>query len=147
MRSESTPPCALDSARLRFHLNVCAPGHTGSISPIVRGVVELARDVECAGREFEIEMALWEALANAVIHGCQNDPSKVVECSVSCSESGEVTIVVRDPGPGFEPASIPSPLVGENLYAGHGRGIYLITRLMDDVWFERGGSEIHMRKS
>ncbi len=148
MSSESTPPCALDGTSLLFHLSVSAPGHIGWISPIAQAVMEMARETECAaGKEFEIEMALWEALANAVIHGCQNDPSKVVECSVSCSESGEVTIVVRDPGPGFEPASIPSPVVGENLYAGHGRGIYLITRLMDDVWFERGGSEIHMRKS
>ena len=31
-----------------------------------------------AGKEFEIEIALREALANAVIHGCRNDPSKIV---------------------------------------------------------------------
>ena len=66
-----------------------------------------------SGKEFGfLELALWEALADAVIHGCGNDASKVVECSVSGSESGEVyTIVVRDPGPGFDPASIPSPVV------------------------------------
>lgn len=108
----------------------------------------MTRATKCsAGKEFEIEMALWEALTNAVIHGCENDASKVVECQVSCSESGEVSVVVRDPGPGFDPASIPSPVAGENLYANHGRGIYLIARLMDEVWFERGGREIHMRKS
>jgi serine/threonine-protein kinase RsbW len=108
----------------------------------------VARETECAaGKEFEIELALEEALANAVIHGCGNDASKVVECSISSSESGQVTIVVRDPGPGFDPASIPTPVEGENLYSAHGRGIYLITRLMDEVWFERGGTEIHMRKS
>jgi serine/threonine-protein kinase RsbW len=108
----------------------------------------VARETACAaGKEFEIETALGEALANAVVHGCGNDASKVVECSVSSSESGQVTIVVKDPGPGFDPASIPNPVVGENLYSTHGRGIYLITRLMDEVWFERGGTEIHMRKS
>ena len=52
--------------------------------------------------------------------------------------------VVRDPGPGFDPAQIPSPVVGQNLFSTGGRGIYLINQLMDEVRFERGGTEIHM---
>ena len=148
MCSEPAPCGALGGTNLLFHLSVCLPARLGSISPIVQGVMVMARETECAvGKEFELEVALWEGLANAVIHGCGNDASKVVECSVSGSESGEVTIVVRDPGPGFDPASIPSPVVGENLYSNHGRGIYLVRQLMDEVWFERAGTEIHMRKS
>jgi serine/threonine-protein kinase RsbW len=54
--------------------------------------------------------------------------------------------MVRDPGTGFDPEKIPSPLVGDNLYASHGRGIYLINQLMDEVQFKRGGTEIWMRK-
>jgi serine/threonine-protein kinase RsbW len=148
MCSEPAAHRASDGTNLLFRLTFCVPGHVRSISPIVEGVMVVARETECAaGKEFEIELALEEALANAVIHGCGNDASKVVECSISSSESGQVTIVVRDPGPGFDPASIPTPVEGENLYSAHGRGIYLITRLMDEVWFERGGTEIHMRKS
>jgi len=148
MCSEPTTSRTSDGANLPFRLTVFIPGHVRSISPIVQGVMVVARETQCAaGKEFEIETALGEALANAVVHGCGNDASKVVECSVSSSESGQVTIVVRDPGLGFDPASIPNPVVGENLYSTHGRGIYLITRLMDEVWFERGGTEIHMQKS
>ena len=55
-------------------------------------------------------------------------------------------IVVRDPGDGFDPASVPSPIVGERIYMSHGRGIFLINELMDSVQFARGGTEIHMRK-
>jgi serine/threonine-protein kinase RsbW len=148
MSCEPIPFRALDATESRFHLSVCFPGRRSSISPIVQAVMEVIRDAHGAsGKEFEIETALREALANAVIHGCGGDASKAVECSVSCSEAGEVLIVVRDPGPGFDPASIPSPVAGENVYSTHGRGVYLITRLMDEVWFERGGREIHMRKS
>jgi serine/threonine-protein kinase RsbW len=100
-----------------------------------------------AGKEREVEMALLEALANAVQHGCKNDPSKQVECCVGCDESRGLLIVIRDPGAGFDPASIPSPIVGQNLYASHGRGIYLINQLMDEVRFEKGGTEIHMKIS
>jgi serine/threonine-protein kinase RsbW len=55
-------------------------------------------------------------------------------------------IIVRDPGEGFDPSSVPSPVIGQNVFSTHGRGIYLINQLMDEVRYERGGTEIHMRK-
>jgi serine/threonine-protein kinase RsbW len=57
-----------------------------------------------------------------------------------------ILIVVRDPGPGFDPGTIPNPCVGENVYSNHGRGIFLINQLMDEVKFARNGTEIHMVK-
>jgi len=55
-------------------------------------------------------------------------------------------LVVRDPGRGFDPKELPSPVRGENVFSTHGRGIYLINQLMDEVRFEKGGTEIHMIK-
>jgi serine/threonine-protein kinase RsbW len=55
-------------------------------------------------------------------------------------------IVVRDPGEGFNPEMIPSPVQGKNLYSNGGRGIYLINQLMDEVKFMKNGAEIHMLK-
>ena len=55
-------------------------------------------------------------------------------------------IVVRDPGSGFDPTAIPNPIVGQNIYSNHGRGIFLINELMDDVQFKNNGKEIHMLK-
>ena len=144
---ETIPRIDLDQGKPRLRLSVILPGHPASISPLVDGVLHLLRDTGgLAGRELAIETALREALANAIRHGCRNDASKVVECSVVCHASCEIRIVVRDPGPGFDPATIPDPVCVENLYCCHGRGIYLIRQLMDDVRFERGGTEIHMRK-
>jgi serine/threonine-protein kinase RsbW len=56
-------------------------------------------------------------------------------------------IVVRDPGQGFKASEVPNPLATENLESNHGRGIYLINQLMDEVSFERNGAEIRMRKT
>ncbi len=56
-------------------------------------------------------------------------------------------IVVRDPGPGFDPAKLPTQMNGEEIFSTHGRGIYLINQLMDEVKVLRGGTEIHMRKA
>jgi serine/threonine-protein kinase RsbW len=81
-----------------------------------------------------------------VVHGCGGDPLRFVQVSVGCDEDRGMIIMVRDPGSGFDPDKIPNPLLGENLYASHGRGIYLINQLMDEVRYEKGGTEIWMRK-
>ena len=109
--------------------------------------METIRQVNCLdGKEDAIELALQEALANAVVHGAKEDPSKVVECLVACDEERGVIIIVRDPGPGFDPEAIPCCTVGENVYSNHGRGIFLINQLMDEVKFHKNGAEIHMVK-
>lgn len=137
----------LEGGMPRLCLKVRVPGHPSSISPLVEGVKELLSDAGgLVGREFELETALRESLANAIRHGCKNDASKDVECSIVCYASREIRIVVRDPGPGFDTASVPNPVTAENVSSCHGRGIYMIQQLMDDVWFERSGTEIHMRK-
>ena len=109
--------------------------------------MKVVRETNCAiGSEDDVELALSEALANAVVHGAGSDPSKIVECDVACDEEHGLLIVVRDPGRGFDPKKIADPCFGENIYASHGRGIYLINQLMDEVEFRKNGTEIHMIK-
>jgi len=119
----------------------------GSITPVVDQVMELGQETACfSGKEMEIETALREALANAIVHGCENDGRQTIQLAVSCDEDLEIEMVVRNPGSGFDPKSVPNPTLSNNIYNSHGRGVYLISRLMDEVRYERGGSEIHMRK-
>jgi serine/threonine-protein kinase RsbW len=121
-------------------------GRIEAIPPFVQGLMEVVQSMGCAaGKEREVEVALIEALANAVQHGCKNDPTKMVEVCVACDESRRLLIVIRDPGPGFDPSAIPNPIVGQNLFATHGRGIFLINQLVDEVHYEKGGTEIHMK--
>lgn len=137
-----------DRDDLLVRLDVTLPCNAKAVSPLVEAVVTLVKSLECsAGKEFEVETGLREALANAIRHGCRDDPGRMVQCAVACDQNRGVLIVVRDPGAGFDPASIPSPLVGENIFSHHGRGIYLLNQLMDEVTFARGGTEIRMRKA
>ncbi len=62
------------------------------------------------------------------------------------TKTSSMLIMVRDPGTGFDPGQIPNPLRGENVYSDHGRGIFLINQLMDEVKFLKNGTEIHMMK-
>jgi serine/threonine-protein kinase RsbW len=54
--------------------------------------------------------------------------------------------VVRDEGKGFSSTELPDPTAAQQLESTHGRGVYLMTALMDEVHFERGGTVVHMRK-
>ncbi len=136
------PACSV----CKFDMTI--PADTRAISGVVDGIMHIAHEMKCAeGNEYQVELALREALANAIVHGCNNDPSKKVECCVACTESSDIMIVVRDPGEGFVPSAVPNPLAAENLHSTHGRGIYLINQLMDEVSFERNGAEIRMRKA
>ena len=128
-------------------LSVTLAGDINCVDPVVQGIMQLVRQMHCAaGKEEAIQLALNEALANAVVHGAKADPSKSIECDVACDETRGVLIVVRDPGKGFDPTKIPNPLAGENVYSDHGRGIYLINQLMDEVKFLKNGTEIQMIK-
>ena len=137
----------VDLNNLLFRIDITMAADIKAISPLVDSVLSLVHQVHCAhDKEFEVETALREALANAVVHGCANDHNKQVQCSIACDRSHGILIIVKDPGAGFNPGSIPKPTKCENLYSTHGRGIYLIHELMDDVHFKRGGREIHMSK-
>lgn len=147
MTSQPIPTCDFESEKLLLRLDFTGPADINTVNPVVEWVIGLAREMKCAeGKEFEIETSLREALANAIIHGCKNDPNKIVQFCVACDQERGMLVVVRDPGEGFDPASIPNPVVGQNIYSEHGRGIYLISQLMDEVQFEHGGTEIRMRK-
>ena len=94
----------------------------------------------------DIEMALIEALENAVVHGNCEDPHKRVYVKCRCTAKGEVSITVQDEGQGFDTGTLPDPTAPENRLRTSGRGIYLMKTLMDEVRFEKGGAVVHMCK-
>jgi anti-sigma regulatory factor (Ser/Thr protein kinase) len=129
-------------------LSMEMPAKPEAISGVTDGVTQLLRRKGWPDdKAMEVELALQEALANAVRHGCGGDPNKRVQCYVTHDASGQVVIVIRDPGTGFDAKAVPDPLAGDNVFKPSGRGIYLINRLMDEVHFADEGREIRMRKS
>jgi serine/threonine-protein kinase RsbW len=99
-----------------------------------------------------IGVAVRECVINAIKHGNLNDRAKRVFVEFSSRplpEGAQLSIVVRDQGSGFDPATLSDPLAPENLLKASGRGIFLIRHLMDDVQLLRvpdGGMEIRMTK-
>jgi anti-sigma regulatory factor (Ser/Thr protein kinase) len=128
-------------------LTMTIPADPAAIPTITDGVMQVLQEKGWPEADaMAVELALQEAVANAIRHGCQGDRSKQLQCAVSCDDSGEILITVRDPGNGFDPAAVANPLDPENLLKSSGRGIFLINGLMDDVRYADGGRELRMRK-
>ena len=132
---------------MRVCLEESLPGDVNAISAVVQRVSDLLVDRGgIHGHEAEISLALTEALANAIRYGAKNDPAKTVRLTVYCGQKRGMKIVVQDPGEGFDPVSIASPTTEEGLVSDHGRGLYMIKALLDDVHWEKNGTEIHLTK-
>jgi serine/threonine-protein kinase RsbW len=94
---------------------------------------------------FAINLALEEALTNAIRHGNRLDPQKKIRVEAKVSgKRAEITI--EDEGPGFDRRSIPDPTAQENLEKCSGRGILLIEAYMSRVTWDRGGRRLRMIK-
>lgn len=128
-------------------LNIVIPADTAAMQKVTAGLKEILAGKHWPEEEvMDVELALQEALANAIRHGCKNDATKQVQCCVTFDKTGELVIVVRDPGPGFDVAAVPDPLAGDNLSKGSGRGVFLINQLMDTAEYTDGGRKVLMRK-
>jgi serine/threonine-protein kinase RsbW len=89
-------------------------------------------------------MAFHEAVTNAIIHGNQLDPSKVVDIK-AWFEDHQLVLQVTDQGIGFNPDSLPDPLDENNLLKSGGRGVFLIRQFSDDIAFNDKGNVITIR--
>ena len=97
---------------------------------------------------FGIDMAVREAVTNAVLHGNRQDETKTVDIVLKSSPDA-VEISVHDQGPGFNPEDVPDPTANENILKTSGRGIFFMRTFMDEVdWLIRpeGGTTVRMLK-
>jgi len=135
------------SAGPNVDLSISIQSDVKAISPLVDKLMMILRGCSCVPeQEEEVEVALREALANAVLHGNHQNAGKrvYIRCRI---RFGELLIIVKDEGTGFDPTNLADPTHVANIKSMHGRGIYLMRALMDDVHFEQGGTEVHLRKS
>ena len=147
-RSALRPAFAgVPATRSLLKIEAWMPSEIKAISPLVNGLMRLIEGSRCvAGNVPAVELSLQEALSNAVIHGHRMDAHKLVQIRCQCELGKGVSTIVTDHGQGFDPKAVPDPLAIERLEAEHGRGIHLMKLAMDDITFERAGTELHMRK-
>ncbi len=125
------------------------PSRVESVAEAAGTVADAARRLGFAEDAlFGIDMAVREAVTNAVLHGNRGDESKPVELGLAGTEAGLV-VTVRDRGEGFDPEQVADPTREENLLKASGRGILFMRTFMDEVDWRRhpeGGTVVRMTK-
>jgi serine/threonine-protein kinase RsbW len=94
---------------------------------------------------FSVELALEEALVNAIKHGNQLQPEKKVRVQYSIDDK-RFHIRIEDEGEGFCPDEVPDPTLPENITKPCGRGLLMIRNFMTEVTYHGRGNVITMSK-
>jgi serine/threonine-protein kinase RsbW len=95
-----------------------------------------------------VDLAVREALANAIKHGNAQNPDKQVHVDLDV-EDDEVVIRVEDEGAGFDPEQVGDPLDPANIRRTNGRGILFMKKFMDRIHYGSGpggGTLVTLRK-
>ena len=112
---------------------------------LARTLSDLEADEQLA---FGLDMAIREAVTNAVMHGNKQDEAKEVRVNIKSSPEA-IEISVHDEGQGFNPTEVPDPTAAENIMKSSGRGIFFMRNFVDEVeWLIRpeGGTTVRMTK-
>ena len=118
------------------------PSKLDSLDRVEQFSLELKRLARLSDERYnDVMLILTEAVTNAIIHGNKQDPSKKVVITVKLDDQN-LTIIVKDEGPGFDPEKVPNPLEQENLLKTGGRGIYLINQYADYVHYSDKGNQV-----
>jgi len=94
-----------------------------------------------------LAIAVTEAVNNAIIHGNKQDKNKKVHIKFEF-EATRLVVSIKDEGKGFNPDKVSDPLAPENLLKESGRGIFIVSSLMDDIQysFHKDGTQINLIK-
>ncbi|WP_227006090.1 ATP-binding protein [Marinifilum sp. N1E240] len=121
------------------------PSELENISRVERLIDDISSSYNLSSEIYgKISVAIIEAVNNAILHGNRLDVSKKVKIEYNIDEEA-IQFIVGDEGTGFDFANIPDPTLPENIEKTHGRGIFLMNHLADDIEFNENGALVEMK--
>ena len=113
---------------------------------IIENIIdEVSSEIKLSSELYgKVLIAAVEAVNNAIMHGNKSIPEKKVEFKISTTGK-EMHIFVSDEGEGFDYENVPDPTAPENIENIHGRGVFLMIQLSDEVHFYENGSKVELK--
>jgi serine/threonine-protein kinase RsbW len=137
----------MERRKLALRFLEIIPSTFEAMEGVLGNLMALARDMKCGeGHLADIELALREALVNAIVHGNRENPKQKVVVRCYCQPDRGMLLAVEDEGAGFDPTKVPDPTHAERLFETHGRGLFLIRQIVDRVRISRSGRRVTMVK-
>lgn len=122
---------------MKKDLNI--PSDLGNLRLVEKAIDELSMELDLSDEVYgNVLVATMEATNNAIIHGNNSDPEKIVKIEMML-EKKELKVHIEDQGQGFDYATVPDPTAPENLEKINGRGIFLMERLSDEILYLEAG--------
>jgi DNA-binding NarL/FixJ family response regulator len=127
--------------------NISVPSHAELIWEVIHIISQSSVTSGFSQQELDnnLKLALVEGITNAMEHGNKWDSEKRVEVEVVCSPE-LLEISITDQGEGFDPEKLPDPTLETNLLSERGRGIFLMSGIMDEVFHVPPGNQLILRK-
>ena len=91
----------------------------------------------------KILITMLEAVNNAIIHGNKSSAKKFVDITIEFNKQ-KLKIKVKDEGNGFSPDKVPDPTIPENIEEVNGRGVFIMSRLADEIKYSKKGNTVTM---
>jgi serine/threonine-protein kinase RsbW len=91
----------------------------------------------------KILLAVVEGVNNAIVHGNKLNKEKVVTVDYII-ENERLEFIICDQGKGFDYSQVPDPTKPENIEKSHGRGIFLMNHLADEIEFYENGCKVKL---
>lgn len=131
------------STGIAGRLDLEFPSRVGLVRDVVSEVVDACERLAFSGSRatLNLRVAVGEALSNAILYGNREDSDKVVRVSASL-RPGSAQVTVTDEGSGFDPEAVGDPTRPENRGRTHGRGLFLLRSLADEVTFSARGNSV-----
>ncbi|SRR6056297_3277838 len=125
---------------------------TISFASDIKNICVVEQLIDDINRKFNLDkdiygnilIAVLEAVTNSVIHGNKRNPDKKVNLQFEATEK-EFQFIIEDEGPGFNYENVPDPTKPINVEKPHGRGIFLMIKLSDDITFENKGRRVKLK--
>jgi len=119
---------------LELHL----PNILGAEKEAIKQAVTIAEKMGFARDRIEdLKTALAEACINAIEHGNKFDQNKKVKVTLAANNNS-LEVIVHDEGDGIDPKKIPKKRVRDDgLPCRRGYGVFLISNLMNEFYFEK----------
>jgi serine/threonine-protein kinase RsbW len=91
----------------------------------------------------KILVSTLEAVNNAIMHGNKFEKDKYVDVEITYRDE-KLKIKIKDEGMGFVPEMVPDPTIPQNIESLNGRGVYLMSKLADEIKYSKKGNMVTM---
>jgi serine/threonine-protein kinase RsbW len=139
-RTDSVPTMWADGLEQQDDWHVNCLSSVQEMAAVIEAVVTVMAELGYPPKDiFGARLTLEEAICNAIKHGHQHDPTKVIEVRY-CIRAGHFLVEVQDQGPGFDPSKVRDATAPESLERTCGRGLLLMRHYAAWVRHNREGN-------